>query len=724
MRGDTLARLTSGQPIPRSAATWNAVLDAARTVRDSALGVQGVPLLDPADWTVTLVRNDSDAAVPRFGVLAIGAPLIPPGSDLGQFHARLGFEGDTPPGTDDLSGKWCVLLEPLQSGATGLAVLAGAVPCRLSVPGSLGAFAGPHGSTTTLLTGATGTARVLWAEATGDDDDRRWAVIRLGDGSGGGGGGSVSVAEWDGTTVTTITSDLSALRLDTRDGIEADLLSSGLVLLKMRGAHLLQSGIVTHIAQSWGGLKTLRDGFHAGGSSRVGSLLQESAGIFGGFPTSQWQTLLTTLESILQLTLARSGSRSSSFRLIDDGTNVTFQLEGPLTTPRFSIIDSAGAITHYGATATTGGLSFVGGMYTGGTFSGATITGSTPTTLTGLLLGNGSTLSAGPLSGDVTTSALVATIAALAVTTGKIADLAVTTGKIADSAVTTGKIADVSVTTGKLDDLAVATGKIANLAVTTGKLADGAVTTAKIADGAVTAAKLASGVIATASIADGAVTTPKIADGAVTTAKIADAAITNAKLRNSAGLSVIGRSVNSTGAPDDIAAAGDGQILRRVGDSLGFGSVLFRFVEAVACIAYANATQPSIPHATMTALNLGAESWDPRGMHNTITDTSKITIPSNASGMWLCIAELTSVWTGPANYDCYLALLVDGVEVASEFIGASDGYSKAIVRSLKLLGLQYVQMAVFQLSGATRTFDPTGAEKLCRLTVTYQGFAT
>jgi len=49
--------------------------------------------------------------------------------------------------------------------------------------------------------------------------------------------------------------------------------------------------------------------------------------------------------------------------------------------------------------------------------------------------------------------------------------------------------------------------------------------------------------------------------------------ITNAKLRDSAALSVIGRSANSTGDPGDIAASSDGDVLRRSGTTLGFGAI-------------------------------------------------------------------------------------------------------------------------------------------------------
>lgn len=149
------------------------------------------------------------------------------------------------------------------------------------------------------------------------------------------------------------------------------------------------------------------------------------------------------------------------------------------------------------------------------------------------------------LTGDVTASgpgSAVATLADLAVTSGKIADLAVIAGKIAALAVTTAKLADLAVTTGKLADGAVTAAKItdatitgaklADLAVATGKLADLAVSTIKLADASVTTAKLNDLSVATAKIIDLAVITAKIADLAVTTIKLADLSVTNAKIAN------------------------------------------------------------------------------------------------------------------------------------------------------------------------------------------------
>lgn len=120
---------------------------------------------------------------------------------------------------------------------------------------------------------------------------------------------------------------------------------------------------------------------------------------------------------------------------------------------------------------------------------------------------------------------------------------AISSGMLATGAVGSNQLASASVTNAKLGTDAVLTSNIGNLNVTTDKLADANVTTAKLAD------------------------------LNVTTAKLANNAVDNTKLRDSVGLSVIGRADNVTGDPADIVAATDGQVLRRSGTSVGFGTV-------------------------------------------------------------------------------------------------------------------------------------------------------
>lgn len=92
----------------------------------------------------------------------------------------------------------------------------------------------------------------------------------------------------------------------------------------------------------------------------------------------------------------------------------------------------------------------------------------------------------------------------------------------------------------------------------------------------ITPAKLNSAQSPTVAIS--AIQTADISDSQITTSKIADASstttgVTNSKLRQSAALSVIGNSTNSTAAPADIVAANDGEVMRRSGTAIGFGTV-------------------------------------------------------------------------------------------------------------------------------------------------------
>lgn len=70
--------------------------------------------------------------------------------------------------------------------------------------------------------------------------------------------------------------------------------------------------------------------------------------------------------------------------------------------------------------------------------------------------------------------------------------------------------------------------------------------------------------------------------------------ISNLMLRNSAALSVIGRSANSVGDPADIAAATDGHVLRRSGTTLGFGTVPSTSITGLGGLATAAANMAGI----------------------------------------------------------------------------------------------------------------------------------
>lgn len=122
--------------------------------------------------------------------------------------------------------------------------------------------------------------------------------------------------------------------------------------------------------------------------------------------------------------------------------------------------------------------------------------------------------------------------------------------------------------------------------VTGNTFADGDQVTSTKLNNIANAATFASGAVdgttttltAGGAIQVGTVQTGNIASDAVTTAKIADATdtatgVTNSKLRWSAATSVIGRSAATSGAPADITAANDHEVLRRSGTTIGFGQL-------------------------------------------------------------------------------------------------------------------------------------------------------
>jgi hypothetical protein len=62
-------------------------------------------------------------------------------------------------------------------------------------------------------------------------------------------------------------------------------------------------------------------------------------------------------------------------------------------------------------------------------------------------------------------------------------------------------------------------------------------------------------------------------EGAVMRVSLVDNGITNTKFRQSVGLSVVGRGSNSTGNVADLVAGADGDVLRRIGGTIGFGTI-------------------------------------------------------------------------------------------------------------------------------------------------------
>lgn len=121
--------------------------------------------------------------------------------------------------------------------------------------------------------------------------------------------------------------------------------------------------------------------------------------------------------------------------------------------------------------------------------------------------------------------------------------------------------------------------------------------------------------------------------------RIKDNGVTDAKLRQSAGLSVIGRSANSTGNVADITSGTDGHVLRQSGTSIGFGTV------ATAGIADGAVTEVKITRsvaAVSTSVTLSSDINLCTAGAGGIT----VTLPSVVSGKMVIIKKVD---TGAGN---------------------------------------------------------------------------
>ena len=206
---------------------------------------------------------------------------------------------------------------------------------------------------------------------------------------------------------------------------------------------------------------------------------------------------------------------------------------------------------------------------------------------------------------------------------------------------------------------AVGSNQLAAESVTSAKLGTSAVLSANIGDSNVTTGKIANLNVTTDKIADLNVTTAKIADLNVTTAKIANNAVDNTKLRDSAGLSVIGRTGSTTGDPADIVAGSDGQVLRRAGTSVGFGTV------GTAGIADAAVTTEKIA----SGVNLAA---------GTLSATGDVTIGSSATTRTLLLNN-KPVPVAEENLR-----IIRGTVTGGAVITSGTGFTAAIQDSTKI----------------------------------------
>jgi hypothetical protein len=187
---DPLRKVQVGQPVPRSATAYNAMVDAAlahrRHEHDRLSGV----LETPRDGDIIRLVNDTGTDLDRNSVVGIGGPIFTPSQSLDAFLREVALRGVVP--TADHKGKFAILLDPAKDGRVIRAYVDGAVQVRVNVVDDTHTCAEVDpGNTAALVSSEDGSAQILWKEADdayGYATGEQWAIIRFGSTCGGGTG--------------------------------------------------------------------------------------------------------------------------------------------------------------------------------------------------------------------------------------------------------------------------------------------------------------------------------------------------------------------------------------------------------------------------------------------------------------------------------------------------------------------------------------------------------
>ncbi len=195
-----------------------------------------------------------------------------------------------------------------------------------------------------------------------------------------------------------------------------------------------------------------------------------------------------------------------------------------------------------------------------------------------------------------------------------------------------------------------------------------------------------------------------------------------ANLAQGSALSVLGVTGNATADVASIAAGSDGQVLRRSGTSLAFGTVnrATGLAAAPACLVYHSTTQ-SVANTTWTSLTFDSETEDTDAFHSTGTNPTRLTIPSGLGGLYLLVASFNfaSNATGMrlARFLKNGTTQVPAVDYRPAISG--DGTFLTISTLTRLAAGDYVELQGYQSSGGS--LNVTGGSTQMQFGATFIG---
>lgn len=198
MLGDPYRHVKPGDDLAIPARTYNRFLDLAR-VHDLDGPRRGAILRATPDAGVVSVKNITGAALDRFAVVSVEAPIITRADNSDAFKERVTFDGGTPTASD--YGYIGIVQSPAEENAIVPTVVSGVSIAKVFMHKAGERYADVDASSPTRLqSGQAGSVLILYVESgTGE----KWAIVNVGGGSPGGAWygvatGSIGAVAWSG----------------------------------------------------------------------------------------------------------------------------------------------------------------------------------------------------------------------------------------------------------------------------------------------------------------------------------------------------------------------------------------------------------------------------------------------------------------------------------------------------------------------------------------------
>ena len=141
----------------------------------------------------------------------------------------------------------------------------------------------------------------------------------------------------------------------------------------------------------------------------------------------------------------------------------------------------------------------------------------------------------------------------------------------------------------------------------------------------------------------------------------------------------------------------------------------------VGCRLYITGANQSISNDTVTVINFDAETYDTSSFHDNTTNNSRVTVPSGKGGYYLIAAK--AYWVAASDtQERQLRINKNGTALDFFFdvnVNSNAAHTRELVSIFNLAVGDYIEMAVYQFSGATRTIQK--GESYTTLSMQYLG---